>query len=54
MPGGAGSEFVTLDQQGVSDTECGQVVQATAADNTATDDHHPCMFRHVCLRLQKL
>ena len=46
MPGGARGELVPLQQQGVGDAHLSQMVQTTAADNTAADDDDFCILCH--------
>ncbi len=46
MPGGAGGEFRTLEQNDIAPAELGQMVEDRTSDDTATDDDNSSMAFH--------
>ena len=45
MPGGAGSQFVALEQDRIADTRFRQVVKSRTTHDTTTDNYHGGMSR---------
>ncbi len=46
VPGGAGGQFVLLEEQAIGPAGLRQMIEATAADGAAANDHHAHLLDH--------